>query len=185
MRRGRKPTDMSGGLVGWLFADVAIVLMISFAGARVVIPISATTTTSSTTTTTSSTTTTTLSTTTVPPATTVPPGGVRLEALETGAVTIGFVPGDGVVGRLEQRLDELETDGTISEVPAKFGVILIYAGARTDGNVLTAKERACQVRDALQSEWSRIEEGHVYFKCFHDLNLENGFVKFSLFPIID
>jgi len=90
-----------------------------------------------------------------------------------------------VAARLEDRLNELEVDGVVAAVPEKVGVILIYAGARTDGNVVKAKERACLVREALLRDWSRIDEGRVYFKCFHDLNLENGFVKFSLFPIID
>lgn len=182
MRRRRRLIEMSGALVGWLFADVAIVLMIVFAGTRVVIPSSLPTTTTSTTTTT--TTSTTVASTTVP-SSTIPPGGVELEALETGAITIGSIPGDGVAARLEDRLNELEVDGVVTAVPGKVGVILIYAGARTDGNVVEAKERACLVREALLREWSRIDEGRVYFKCFHDLNLENDFVKFSLFPIID
>jgi len=182
MRRRRRPIEMSGALVGWLFADVAIVLMIVFAGTRVVVPSSVPTTTTSTTTTT--TTSTTVASTTVP-STTVPPGGVELEALETGAVAIGSVPGDGVAARLEDRLNGVVKVRVVAAVPEKVGVILIYAGARTDGNVVKAKERACLVREALLRDWSRIDEGRVYFKCFHDLNLENGFVKFSLFPIID
>lgn len=176
MRSNRRRTEISGALVGWLFADIAIVLMVVFAGTRVVLPGSTTTTSSSTSTT---------STTVAIPSTSVSPGGVRLEALEIGAVSIGSVTGSGVASRLEQRLAALETSGALTAVPEKIGVILVYAGAATDGNVARAKERACLVRDALLREWSRIEEGRVYFKCFHDLNLENGFVKFSLFPIID
>lgn len=171
---------MSGSLVGWLFADVALVLMIVFAGSNVSMP-STTTTTSPTTTTTTAPS----SETTIAPSTTVLEGGVQLEALETGALSIGLTPGDGVVQRLEERLEVLVEDGFLSEIPESFGVILIYAGARTDADVSAAKERACLVRDVLLVEWLRIEEGRVYFKCFHDLNLENGFVKFSLFPIID
>lgn len=173
MRRSRTPIEMSGALVGWLFADVAIVLMIVFAGTRVVVSSSTPTTTTSST----------ISATAV--STTVPRGGVELEALETGAITIGLVPGDGVAARLEDRLNKLEVDGVVAVAPEKVGVILIYAGARTDGDVVKAKERACLVREALLRNWARIDEGRVYFKCFHDLNLENGFVKFSLFPIID
>jgi hypothetical protein len=172
---------MPGGLVGWLFADVALVLMIVFSGSKIIVPSTITTTT----TTTTSTSSTTSTTSTLPPATTVPEGGVKLEAIETGAIAIGSEPGDGVASRLDERLTGLLEAGTISEVPDKVGVVLVYGGARTDGNVNKAKERACQVRDALLREWSRIDEGRVYFKCFHDLNIENGFVAFSLFPIID
>lgn len=173
---------MSGSLVGWLFADVALVLMIVFAGSNVSVP---TTTTSSSSSTSTTTTTLPSSETTVAPSTTVLEGGVQLEALETGALAIGLTPGDGVVQRLEARLEDLIESGFLSETPERFGVILIYAGAKTDGDVSAAKERACLVRDALLQDWMRIEEGRVYFKCFHDLNLENDFVKFSLFPIID
>lgn len=173
---------MSGSLVGWLFADVALVLMIVFAGSNVSLPSTPTTTSPTTTTTT---TTAPTPETTIAPSTTVLEGGVQLEALETGALSIGLMPGDGVVQRLEERLDDLVDSGFLSEIPESFGVILIYAGARTDGDVTAAKKRACLVQDALLVEWLRIEEGRVYFKCFHDLNLENGFVKFSLFPIID
>jgi hypothetical protein len=171
---------MPGGLVGWLFADVALVLMIVFSGSKIIVPTTTTTTTTATSTSSSTSTTSTL-----PPATSVPEGGVELEAIETGAIAIGSKPGDGVASRLDERLTELLEAGAISEVPDKVGVVLVYGGARTDGNVNRAKKRACQVRDALLREWSRIDEGRVYFKCFHDLNIENGFVAFSLFPIID
>lgn len=171
---------MSGSLVGWLFADVALVLMIVFAGSNVSVPSITTTISPATTTTTALS-----SETTIAPSTTVLEGGVQLEALETGALSIGLTPGDGVVQRLEERLEVLLESGFLSEVPESFGVILIYAGARTAADVSAAKERACLVRDVLLAEWLRIEEDRVYFKCFHDLNLENGFVKFSLFPIID
>ena len=173
MRGSRRRYEMPGGLVGWLFADVALVLMIVFSGSKIIVPTPTTIPTPS------------APTPTLPPATTVPEGGVKLEAIETGAIAIGSEPGDGVASRLDERLAELLEAGAISEVPDKVGVVLVYGGARTDGNVNKAKERACQVRDALLREWSRIDEGRVYFKCFHDLNIENGFVAFSLFPIID
>jgi hypothetical protein len=165
-------------LVGWLFADVALVLMIVFSGSKITVPTTTTTTTTSTSSTTSTTS-------TLPPATSVPEGGVELEAIETGAVAIGSESGNDVASRLDERLTELLEAGAIAKVPDKVGVVLVYGGARTDGNVNRAKKRACQVRDALLREWSRIDEGRVYFKCFHDLNIENGFVAFSLFPIID
>jgi hypothetical protein len=152
--------------------------MIGFASTSV----TASTTTTTTTTTTSSTTTTVAEITTT---TGFEQGGVELEALEPAAVAIGEPAGTGVVARLEERLTEMKSSGVISAVPKQIGVILIYAGARTDGNVTKAKMRSCEVRDALLREWNRIEPGRVYFKCFHDLNLENGFVEFSLFPVLD
>ena len=183
MRGSRRRYEMPGGLVGWLFADVALVLMIVFSGSKIIVPTTTTTTTSSSSSSSSSSSTSTTS--TLPPATSVPEGGVELEAIETGAMEIGTDPGDGVASRLDERLAELLEAGAISEVPDKVGVVLVYGGARTDGNVNRAKERACQVRDALLREWGRVDEGRVYFKCFHDLNVENGFVAFSLFPIVD
>jgi len=177
VRGSRRRTDTSGALVGWLFADIALVLMIVFASTSV----TASTTTTTTTTTTSTTTTVAKITTT----TGFEQGGVELEALEPPAVAIGEPAGTGVVARLEERLADLKSSGVISAVPKQIGVILIYAGARTDGNVTNAKKRSCEVRDALLREWNRIEPGRVYFKCFHDLNLENGFVEFSLFPVLD
>jgi hypothetical protein len=152
--------------------------MIGFASTSV----TASTTTTTTTTTTSSTTTTVAEITTT---TGFEQSGVELEALEPAAVAIGEPAGTGVVARLEGRLADMRSSGEISAVPKQIGVILIYAGARTDGNVTNAKKRACDVRDALLREWNRIEPGRVYFKCFHDLNLENGFVEFSLFPVLD
>jgi hypothetical protein len=143
--------------------------------------------TSVTASTTTTTTTTTTSTTIAEASTTTgfEQGGVELEALEPAAVAIGDPAGTGVAARLEGRLADMKSSGEISAVPEQIGVILIYAGAKTDGNVAYAKERSCEVRDALLREWSRIAPGLVYFKCFHDLNLENGFVEFSLFPVLD
>lgn len=108
---------MSGSLVGWLFADVALVLMIVFAGSNVSLPSTPTTTSPTTTTTT---TTAPTPETTIAPSTTVLEGGVQLEALETGALSIGLMPGDGVVQRLEERLDDLVDSGFLSEIPEEF-----------------------------------------------------------------
>jgi len=176
VRGSRRRTDTSGALVGWLFADVALVLMIGFASTSVTASTTTTTTSPPSPPTTLSEVTTTVG---------VEKGGVELEALEPAAVAIGEPVGTGVVALLEERLADLKSSGVISAVPKRIGVILIYAGARTDGNVTKAKKRSCEVRDALLREWSRIEPGRVYFKCFHDLNLENGFVEFSLFPVLD
>lgn len=178
MRGGRRNIEFSGTLVGWLFADLALVLMIVFASTSV----TASTTTTTSSSTTSSTTTTTAEVTTT---TGVEQGGVELQAIETEAIDIGDPVGSGVVEQLEQRLSEMSSSGSISMVPKQIGVILVYAGARTDGDVTRAKQRACLVRDALLREWDRIQSGRVYFKCFHDLKLENGLVEFSLFPILE
>jgi hypothetical protein len=61
----------------------------------------------------------------------------------------------------------------------------IFAGARTDGDVDAAKERACEIADAINADWARVKPDAVYFKCFHDLSLFRSYARISLFPFID
>jgi hypothetical protein len=156
-----------------LFADLTIVLMLVFATSRVTQEIPPPTTVPTTTTTTTTTT-------TVP---SVTESGVRLQAIEFD-LAIGDPLAPNIAERLERRLLAYQRN-RMASVPHRFGVILIFAGARTDGDTEAAKKRACEIADVIKREWARVKPDAVYFKCFHDLSLFKPYARISLFPFID
>jgi hypothetical protein len=113
----------------------------------------------------------------------VPEPSVTLQAIEFDLAT-GDPLAANITQRLERRLVRFQL-ARLESVPERFGVILIYAGAKTDGDTEAAKKRACEIADVIKAEWSRVKPDAVYFKCFHDLSLFKSYARVSLFPFVD
>ena len=175
MRRLKKSSsEPFGGLAGWLFADVAIVLAIALAASQVVrqtddgrvIP--------------------------EPPATTVPTPTTTLPADQRGSVDVKeIVLSDVCVSdptslplaelAIEERLLEQKVSAE-----TQFGVLLIYAGYRGDNSTDflveqqdRAKERAETFRDMIK-QWDRLGQERWVKDLGHDKGTDINCYKLYL-----
>ena len=187
MRRSRRnDSDQYGGLAGWLFADIALVLALAFLSSKVVGRNSVDAAPRGTTTTTTTTT-------TQPPASatsqqkSTEASGASVREITLSEVCISDP--DSLIAaypKVEAKLREKNESPT-----AKFSVLLIYAGyggASSDQDPLVlqdeAKERARVLRDTLQ-RWSRLSKENWVKDLGHDRGTTIGCYKLYLLKAID
>ena len=181
MRRSKKDgADQYGGLAGWLFADVALVLAIAFLSSQVIGGLNeddespATTTTTTTSTTLSSTATT------------------LLETGQRGAVDVKEIVISGVcvsdptsIALASQQVDKMLLNQGVS-TDSQFGVVLVYAGYRELAPTqdlaerqAAAKERAKIFRDTMK-RWPRLSNERWVKDLGHDAGTNIGCYKLYL-----
>lgn len=183
MRRKRHNNpDAYGGLAGWLFADVALVLALAFLSSQVVGEVPAE----------------------GEPEVDEPSGPVVPESPEetpgleqidgTGAVDVKEIElsrvcvGESQLGSLAEVATRVEDKLVELNVPedSSFGVVLVYAGYRevqpTDSlevRQANAKARAAQFRDTIR-EWSRLSKERWVKDLGHDGGTDFGCYKLYL-----
>ena len=177
MRRSKKDgADQYGGLAGWLFADVALVLAIAFLSSQVIGGLNEDDESLATTTST------TLSST----ATTL------LETGQRGAVDVKEIVISGVcvsdptsIALASQQVDKMLLDEGES-TNSQFGVVLVYAGYRELAPTqdlaerqAAAKERAEIFRDTMK-RWPRLSNERWVKDLGHDAGTNIGCYKLYL-----
>jgi hypothetical protein len=175
MRRSKKDgADQYGGLAGWLFADVALVLAIAFLSSQVIGGLNEDNQTPATTTTTTTTTTT--------PQELGQRGSVDVKEIVISGVCVSdptsLTLASQEVGRM--LLDE----GVSTE--SQFGVVLVYAGYRELAPTedlaqrqAAAKERAEIFRDTMK-RWPRLSNERWVKDLGHDAGTNLGCYKLYL-----
>jgi hypothetical protein len=187
MRRSRRnDSDQYGGLAGWLFADIALVLALAFLSSKVIGRNSVDAQPGITTTTTTTTT-------TQPPASatsqqkSTEASGASVREIALSEVCISDPDSlFAAYPKVEAKLREENESPT-----AKFSVLLIYAGyagASSDQDPLVlqdeAKERARVLRDTLQG-WSRLSKENWVKDLGHDRGTTIGCYKLYLLKAIE
>lgn len=176
MRRSKRDgTDQYGGLAGWLFADVALVLAIAFLSSQVIgglredpeePPVT---------------------TTTVPGTTTTLQGpGLRGSVDVEEIVVSGVCVSDPTsITLTSQQVEKKLVDAGVS-TDSQFGVVLVYAGYRELAPTqdlaerqAAAKERAEFFRDTLK-RWPRLSNERWVKDLGHDAGTNIGCYKLYL-----
>jgi hypothetical protein len=178
MRRSKKNgTDQYGGLAGWLFADVALVLAIAFLSSQVIggpneddePPVTTTTST------------------TLPGTATT-----LLETSQPGSVDVKEIVISGVcvsdptsIALASQRVEKKLLDAGVS-TDSQFGVVLVYAGYRELAPTqdlaerqAEAKKRAEIFRDTMK-RWPRLSNERWVKDLGHDAGTNIGCYKLYL-----
>lgn len=177
MRRSKRDgTDQYGGLAGWLFADVALVLAIAFLSSQVIGGLNeADESPATTTSTTLSSTATTL-----------------LETDQRGSVNVKEIVISGVcvsdptsIALVSQQVDKMLLNQGVS-TDSQFGVVLVYAGygevAPTQDlaeRQAAAKERAEIFRDTM-TQWQRLSNERWVKDLGHDKGTNLGCYRLYL-----
>lgn len=188
--RNRRP---SGGLAGWLFADISLVLVVIFAAttnetAGSTMPTGSTTTTTSTTTSTT-TIATSLPTNPVTSTTTLCryldsignclPTDVVPEPVE---VTLPVGAGEQGRMRLLALLDEEVANRPDLGSNPKFGVVIAYGGSKGRADAGIGDALSYVAEEHLRT-WDRTLTV-TYYQGGHHQRVSVGYVKFKLFPIV-
>jgi hypothetical protein len=177
MRRSKKNgTDQFGGLAGWLFADVALVLAIAFLSSQVIGGLNEDDEPTATTTSTSL------------------PGTATtlLETNQRGSVDVKEIVISGVcvsdptsIALVSQRVEEKLLEKEVS-TDSQFGVVLVYAGYNGAASTqdlaerqAEAKERAEVFRDTMK-RWSRLSNERWVKDLGHDAGTYIGCYKLYL-----
>jgi hypothetical protein len=172
MRRSKKhESEQYGGLAGWLFADIALVLALAFLSSKVIgkSPAEAARTTTTTTT-------------PLPPGVSRPASAVNVKEIELDEVCIANPKSFNDARR------RIEAQLATKKVPpnTRFGVMLIYAGY--DGTVSDedlkvvqddARQLARDLRDTMQS-WPSLNSERWIRDLGHDGGTSPGCYKIYL-----
>ena len=168
---GRRRRVTAGGLAGWLFADLALVLAFVFldsstqgqagGGPRP--------TTSGNVTTTS---------TTMPDA---PKGngGARPEPFTLTVSVMSGMNAATIISRVERQLDEVVPVG---ERDSAMYLVVIALGGSRGGSRDRGSALATEVCNKLENSWSHVIKGTTFFQPGDDGDVPDGEIKLKLFP---
>jgi len=175
MRRSKKDgADQYGGLAGWLFADVALVLAIAFLSSQVIGGLNEDNQPPATTTST------TLPGTATTLLETSQPGSVDVKEIVISGVCVSDPTSIALASqRVEEKLLGVSTE-------SQFGVVLVYAGYRELAPTedlaqrqAAAKERAEIFRDTMK-RWPRLSNRRWVKDLGHDAGTNLGCYKLYL-----
>lgn len=168
---GRRRRVTAGGLAGWLFADLALVLAFVFldsstqgqagGGPKTSVGAGITTTTS------------------VVPGETKGNGGARPEPYQIVIRTGKDASGASIISRVEAALART---AAVSERKDVVYLVVIALGGSQGRSRSTGSGLAAEVANKLEAEWGRVVKGTTYFQTGDDGGLLPGYVILKLFP---